>query len=185
MEQRLDNLKWAKTIPETQASFNEMVHIWTQVVQQTATLDFVHQVAMSTQHVILEQIVRKMPPWSKKHMKEHPHKYSSVSQVWVSRYLSDCNFWVNSFRGDLTENLSVCSVAMSIGTEVQCAILSRGIGRTTCIHVVTRHTCGGKQARDTSDYTGPSMSSVGSVVNQYHHPVPVRRRRCNVVPSRS
>jgi hypothetical protein len=29
MDQRLDNWKWAKTIPETQASFNEMVHIWT------------------------------------------------------------------------------------------------------------------------------------------------------------
>jgi hypothetical protein len=56
MEQRLDNLKWAKTIPET----------------------------MSTQHVILEQIVRKMPPWAKKHMQEHPRKYSSVPQVWVT-----------------------------------------------------------------------------------------------------
>jgi hypothetical protein len=29
MEQRLENWKWAKTIPETLASFNELVHIWT------------------------------------------------------------------------------------------------------------------------------------------------------------
>jgi hypothetical protein len=38
---------------------------------------------------------------------------------------------------------------------VQCASLSRGIGRTTCNHMVTRHTGGGQQARGTSDYTGP------------------------------
>jgi hypothetical protein len=30
MQQRLENWKWAKTIPETIASFNELVHIWTQ-----------------------------------------------------------------------------------------------------------------------------------------------------------
>ena len=40
MEQRLENWKWAKTIPETLSSFNELVHIWTQAAQQTATLDF-------------------------------------------------------------------------------------------------------------------------------------------------
>jgi hypothetical protein len=68
MEQRLDNWKWVKTIPETQASFNEMVHIWTQAAQQTDTLEFARQVALSTQHDTLEQIVRKMPPWAKKHM---------------------------------------------------------------------------------------------------------------------
>ena len=72
MEQRLVNWKLVKTIPETQASFNEMVHIWTQAAQQTAALDFTRQVAMPTQHAILEQIVRKMPPWAKKHMQVHP-----------------------------------------------------------------------------------------------------------------
>jgi hypothetical protein len=61
MEQLLENWKSAKTIPETLASFNEMVHIWTQAAQQTVTLDFGHQVAMSTQHDILKQIVRKIP----------------------------------------------------------------------------------------------------------------------------
>jgi hypothetical protein len=39
---------------------------------------------MPTQHVILEQIVSKMPQWVKKHMQEHPRKYASVDQVWVS-----------------------------------------------------------------------------------------------------
>jgi hypothetical protein len=58
MEQRLENWKWAKTIPETLASFNEKVHIWTQEAQQTVALDFARQVAMPTQHVILE---RRMP----------------------------------------------------------------------------------------------------------------------------
>ena len=72
MEQRLFNWKWANTIPETQASFNELVHIWKQAAQQTATLDFARQVEMPTQHAILEQIVRKMPPWAKKHMQVHP-----------------------------------------------------------------------------------------------------------------
>jgi hypothetical protein len=84
MEQRLVNWKWAKTIPETQASFNEMVHIWTQAAQQTAALDFDRQVGIPTQHGILEQIVRKMPPWAKKHMQEHPSKYPSVPQFWVA-----------------------------------------------------------------------------------------------------
>jgi hypothetical protein len=82
MEQRLENWKWAKTIPETLASFNEMVHIWTQAAQQTATLDFARQVAMTTHHAILEQIVRKMPQCVKKHMQEHP-RYESVDQLWV------------------------------------------------------------------------------------------------------
>jgi len=71
MDQRLDNWKWSKTIPETLSSFNEVVHIWTQAAQQTDTLDFAHQVEMSTHHSILEQIVRKIPKWGKKHMKEH------------------------------------------------------------------------------------------------------------------
>jgi hypothetical protein len=84
MEQRLFNWKWANTIPETQPSFNELVHIWTQAVQQTATLDFARQVEIPTHHAILEQIVRKMPPWAKKHMQEHPTKYPSVPQLWVA-----------------------------------------------------------------------------------------------------
>jgi hypothetical protein len=33
------------------------------------------------------------------------------------RCLWDYTFWGNSFRGDLTENLSVCVVAMRIGIE--------------------------------------------------------------------
>jgi hypothetical protein len=69
MEQHLENWKWSKTIPETLASFNELVHIWTQTTQQTTALDFARQVTMTTQHVIL--IVRKMPQWVKKHMQDH------------------------------------------------------------------------------------------------------------------
>ncbi len=61
MEQRLENWKWSKTISETLPSFNELVHIWTQAAQQTSVLDFVLQVAMSSQDAILEQIARKMP----------------------------------------------------------------------------------------------------------------------------
>jgi hypothetical protein len=53
MEQRLENRKWAKTIPETLVSFNELVHIWTQSAQQTVSLDFARQVVMPTHHVIL------------------------------------------------------------------------------------------------------------------------------------
>ncbi len=45
--------KWAKTIPETLVSFNELVHIWTQSAQQTVSLDFARQVVMPTHHVIL------------------------------------------------------------------------------------------------------------------------------------
>jgi hypothetical protein len=33
------------------------------------------------------------------------------------RCLWDCTFWSNSFRGDLTENLSVYVVVMRIGIE--------------------------------------------------------------------
>jgi hypothetical protein len=33
----------------------------------------------------------------------------------LPRCLLYCTFWVNSFRGDLTENLSVCAVTMTIG----------------------------------------------------------------------
>ncbi len=84
MQQRLFSWKWANTIPETQSSFNELVHIWTQTAQQTATLDFARQVEMPTQHAILEHIVRKMPPWAKKHMQEHPTKYPSVPHLWVT-----------------------------------------------------------------------------------------------------
>jgi len=47
-------------------------------------LDFARQVEMPTQHAIFEQIVRKMPPWAKKHMQEHPTKYPSVPQLWVA-----------------------------------------------------------------------------------------------------
>jgi hypothetical protein len=61
-----------------------MVHIWTQTTQQTTTLDFARQVAMPMHHDILKQIVRKMPQWAKKHMQEHPSKYASVAQFWVS-----------------------------------------------------------------------------------------------------
>ncbi len=46
-------------------------------------------------------------------------------------------------------------------SEVQCASLSRGICRPTCIHVATRHTCGGQQARGTSDYKGPFYDECG------------------------
>ncbi len=84
MEQCLFDWKWVNTIPETQSSFNELVHIWTQTSQQTATLDFARQVEIPTQHDIIEQIVRKMPPWAKKHMEEQPTKYPSVPQFWVS-----------------------------------------------------------------------------------------------------
>ena len=84
MEQRLYNWKWSKTVPETMASFNEVVHIWKQAAQQTATLHFARQVDMPTPHAILDQIVKKMPPWAKKHMQEHPGKYTSVPQLWVS-----------------------------------------------------------------------------------------------------
>ena len=52
--------------------------------QQTATLDFARQVDTPTPHVILYQIVRKMPPWAKKHMQDHPRKYTSVPHLWVS-----------------------------------------------------------------------------------------------------
>ncbi len=42
------------------------------------------------------------------------------------RCLWEYTFWVNSFRGDLTENLSVCAVAMRIGIEsAMCQPLSR------------------------------------------------------------
>ena len=71
-------------MPETLATFNEMVHIWIQTTQQKTTLDFSHQVESPTQHAILDQIVRKMTPWVKKHMQEHPRKYTSVHQLWVS-----------------------------------------------------------------------------------------------------
>jgi hypothetical protein len=78
MEQCLNNWKWNKTVPETLTTFNELVHIWKQRAQQTTTFQ------TPTQHAILEQIVRKMPQWTKKHMQEHPHKYSSVTQFGVS-----------------------------------------------------------------------------------------------------
>ena len=84
MEQRLTNWTWGNTIPETQATFNELVDIWTQAAQQTATLDFARQVETPTQHAILNQIVRKMPQWAKKHMQDHPRKYQSVPHLWVS-----------------------------------------------------------------------------------------------------
>jgi len=101
MEQRLVNWKWAKTIPETQASFNEMVHMWTQAAQQTAALDFTRQVAMPTQHAILEQIVQKMPPWAKKHMQEHPSKYPSVPQLWVALKEEEASYMTRQLTGTI------------------------------------------------------------------------------------
>jgi hypothetical protein len=84
MEQRLYNWKWSKTVSETMPNFNEVVHIWNQSAHQTTTLHFARQVDMPTPHAILDQIVKKMPPWAKKHMQEHPGKYTSVPQLWVS-----------------------------------------------------------------------------------------------------
>jgi hypothetical protein len=101
MEQRLENWKWAKTIPETLASFNELVHIWTQAAQQTAALDFARQVAMPTQHAIFEQIVRKMPQWAKKHLQEHPSKYASVAQLWVSLKEEEASRMTRSSTGNI------------------------------------------------------------------------------------
>ncbi len=77
MEQRLYHCKWNKTVPETMSSFNEVVHIWKQTTQQTVTLHFARQVDMPTPHAILDQIVKKMPPWAKKHIQEHPVKYTT------------------------------------------------------------------------------------------------------------
>ena len=65
MEQCLNNWKWNKTVPETLTTFNELVHIWKQRDQQTTTFQ------TPTQHAILEQIVRKMTQWTKKHMQEY------------------------------------------------------------------------------------------------------------------
>jgi hypothetical protein len=101
MEQRLENWKWAKTIPETLVSFNEMVHIWTQTTQQTVTLDFAGQVAMPKQHVILVHIVRKMPQWAKKNMQEHPRKYESVAQLWVSLKEEETSRMTRSSTGNI------------------------------------------------------------------------------------
>lgn len=66
MEQCLVNWKWVKTIPETKASFHDLVYVWTQTAQQTATLDFARQIETPTPHAILTQIVNKMPQWVKK-----------------------------------------------------------------------------------------------------------------------
>jgi hypothetical protein len=101
MEQRLENWRWVKTIPETLSSFIEMVHIWTQAAQQTAELDFARQVSMPTQHVILEQIVRKMPQWAKKHIQKHPHKYVSVAQLWVSLKEEETSRMTRSSTGNI------------------------------------------------------------------------------------
>ncbi len=101
MEQRLVNWKWAKTIPETEASFNEMVHMWTQAGQQTDALDFTRQVAMPTHHAILEQIVKKMPPWAKKHMQEHPSKYPSVPQLWVALKEEEASYMTRQLTGTI------------------------------------------------------------------------------------
>jgi hypothetical protein len=78
-----------------------MVHIWTQAAQQTATLDFARQVAMPTQHAILEQIVRKMPPWAKKHMQEHSRKYSSEPQLWVALKEEEASRMTRSCTGNI------------------------------------------------------------------------------------
>ncbi len=66
------------------SNFHEVVHIWKQTAQQTDTLHFARQVDMPTPHVILDQIVKKMSPRVKKHMQEHPDKYTSVPQLCVS-----------------------------------------------------------------------------------------------------
>jgi hypothetical protein len=76
-------------------------HIWTKAAQQTATLDFARQVAMPTQHAILEQIVRKMPQWAKKHMQEHPSKYASVAQLWVSLKEEEASRMTRSSTGNI------------------------------------------------------------------------------------
>ena len=57
-------------------------------------------------------------------------------------------------------------------SEVQCTSLSRGIGRSTCIHVATRHTCGGQHARGTSDYTGLFYVECGVGSHPVSSPVP-------------
>ena len=84
MDQLLNNWKWGKTVSETLTTFTEMVHIWRQTAQETATLDFARQVDTSTLYAILDQIVRKIPPRVKKHMQDHPRKYTPVPQFWVS-----------------------------------------------------------------------------------------------------
>ena len=105
MEQRLTDWTWGNTIPETQASFNELVDIWTQAAQQTATLDFARQIETPTQHAILNQIVRKMPPWAKKHMQDHPRKYSSVPNLWVSLKEEEACRLQRSSTGDVPGNM--------------------------------------------------------------------------------
>jgi hypothetical protein len=56
---------------------------------------------MTTQNVILEQIVRKMPPWAKKHMQEHPRKYSSVPQLWVVLKEEEASRMTRSSTGNI------------------------------------------------------------------------------------
>ncbi len=69
--------------------------------------------------------------------------------------LWDYTFWGNSFRGD----------------------------RTTCSHMVTCHTGGGQQTRDTSDHTDPfcfQRGGCGDPVSSPRcpeRPVPVQQRR--------
>jgi hypothetical protein len=56
---------------------------------------------MPTQHAILEQIVRKMPQWVKKHMQEHPSKYASVAQLWVSLKGEEASLMTRSSTGNI------------------------------------------------------------------------------------
>jgi hypothetical protein len=180
MEERLFNWKWVNTIPETQASFNEIVHIWTQAAQQTAALDVAHQVATPTQHAILEQIVRKMPPWAKRHMQEHPSKYSSVPQLWVDLKEEESIYMTRQPTGTIavvpsisydrdtrTSNLTMAEVILAEDAEhVDVASpVALGYGDAPApislgLHFMGQKfprgpTGGGQHARDTSDYTGP------------------------------
>jgi len=57
---------------------------------------------MPTQHDILAQIVRKMPPWAKKHMQEHPSKYPSVSQLWVALKEEEASYMTRQPTGNIS-----------------------------------------------------------------------------------
>jgi hypothetical protein len=56
---------------------------------------------MSTQDAILEQIVRKIPTWVKKHMQEHPRNYSSVSQLWETLKEEEASRMTRSSTGNI------------------------------------------------------------------------------------
>ncbi len=83
------------------------------------------------------------------------------------RCLKDCTFWVNIFRGDLTENLSVCVVAMRIGIESTSLEELAGQNASTWPRVTMCNKPGAPPI--TQDH---SMSSVGPATIPYHRPVP-------------